>query len=92
MTKTFAYYLVRDGERVGKMIWAETLEEITEADEQVGWHVAHVDEGFFAYEVENENRLAWRVRGRVRRRLWAREYRRGDAGLSAGGEPPRDRT
>jgi len=57
------------------MIWAETLDEITRADERDGWHVAYVDEGFFAYEAENENRLAWRIRGKVRRRLWAGDYR-----------------
>lgn len=89
--KTFAYYLVGNGEKVGKMIWAGTLEEIAEADERAGSRVAYVDEGFFAYEPENENRLAWRVRGRVRRRLWAKEYRRLATSRSAADKAHPDR-
>jgi hypothetical protein len=78
--KTYAYHYLRDGETMGRTIWADTLDEITEADARPGWHVAYVEEGFFVYEKENEYRLAWRIRGRVRRRLWAAEYQEAEGG------------
>jgi hypothetical protein len=89
--KTFAYYLVCDGDALGKTVWAETLEEVTEADGRPGCHVVYVEEGFFAYEHENGNRLAWRVRGRVRRRLWAGDLRRREAEKATPHRPPPDR-
>jgi hypothetical protein len=76
--KTYAYYVVRDGESSGQTVWAKTLEEITRVDEMSDRRVVYVEEGFFAYEPENDNRLAWRVRDRARRRLWAAEYRAQD--------------
>jgi hypothetical protein len=73
--KKFAYTYVRDGERIGETRYADSLDEIASVDRETGGRVTAVEEGFFAYEKENNYRLAWRSRGPVQRRKWAAECR-----------------